>query len=148
MNNYENWDTEFDSKGLKQDLEEINNNDNGERKEVPHGTYEVKVTKLELVKSKKGQPMVTCWFKIVAGRYSNQLIFMNQVISSGFGLHNANLFLKSISKQEISFDSFKQYGMLLADIKEEIDGKYEYQLNYGQNDKGFNTYKIEQVFDV
>lgn len=147
MNNYDNWDNEFDSEALKKDLESVNSND-GERKEVPHGTYEVKITKLELTKSKKGQPMVTCWFKIVAGRFSNQLIFMNQVISTGFGLHNANQFLKSISKQDIAFDSFKQYGMLLADIKEEIDGKHEYQLNYSQNDKGFNVYKIENVFDV
>lgn len=148
MDNYVDWDNEFDSEGLKKDLENVNSNGNTERKEVPHGTYEVKITKLELVKSKKGDPMMTCWFKIVAGEFKNQMLFMNQLLTTGFGLHNANEFLKSIANLPIAFESFKQYAMLLADVMGEIDGNFEYQLNYGKTNKGFNTFKIEKIFDA
>ena len=146
MSIYDEFDSMFDTAGLKQDLQAVEDN-KVEYKEVPHGTYEVKITKLELVKSSKGNPMVSVWFKIVDGKYKDQLIFMNQVISSGFGLHNCNLFLKSISSLPVDFESFKQYSMLLTDIMEEIEGKREFQLNYGTN-KGYNTYKIEQIFEV
>lgn len=146
MSIFDEFDSQFDVTGLKKDLTDVESN-NVERKDVPHGVYEVKINKLELTKSKKGDPMVSCWFKIVAGEFKGQMIFMNQVIATGFGLHNANLFLKSITSLPVTFESFKQYGMLLVDIKEEIEGKREFQLNYGES-KGFNTFKIEQIFEV
>lgn len=144
---FEEFDAKFDSEALKKDLADVSSN-NVERKEVPHDVYEVKITKLELTKSKSsGQPMVSCWFKVVAGEYKGQLIFMNQVLSSGFGLHKCNEFLRSVSKLDVDFESFKQYGLLLNDIMEEVDGKRTFQLNYGES-KGYNTYTIEDVFEV
>lgn len=143
---FDDFDAQFDVVGLKKDLVDVESN-NVERKEVPHGVYEVKITKLELTKSKKGDPMVSCWFKIVAGEYKGQLIFMNQVIASAFGLHNCNLFLKSITSLPVTFESFNQYNMLLIDVMEEIEGKREFQLNYGES-KGYNTFKIEQIFEM
>lgn len=145
--NFDDFDAKFNSAALKQDLASVENNTT-ERKEVPLDTYEVKITKLELTASKtSGQPMVSCWFKIVNGEYTNQLIFANFVLSSGFGLHKCNEFLRSLSSLPVTFESFKQYSMLLMDIMEEIDGKYEYQLNYSKNGN-FNTYTIEDVFEV
>lgn len=145
--NFDDFDAKFNSNALKQDLADVENN-NVERKEVPLGVYEVKITKLELTQSKtSGQPMVSCWFKILVGEYANQLIFANFVLSSGFGLHKCNEFLRSLSSLPVTFESFKQYSMVLMDIVEEIDGKYEYQLNYSKNGN-FNTYKIEDVFEV
>lgn len=144
---FEQWDNEFDSEALKNDLENVESG-NQERKEVPPGQYEVKVTKLELTKSKKGSPMVTCWFKVLAGECVNQLIFMNQVLTTGFALHKSNEFLRSMTSLPVSFESFKQYGFLLMDIMEDIEGKREYQLNYGKDAKGYNTYKIEKVFSL
>lgn len=149
-NLFDEFDNQFNAAELKADLNAVQSN-NVERKEVPHGVYEVKITKLELVKSKKGYPMVSVWFKIVAGEYKGQMIFMNQVLvnesGSSFGLHNCNLFLRSITSLPVDFESFKQYNMLLIDIMEQIDGKREFQLNYGES-KGFNTFKIEQVFEM
>lgn len=144
---FDEFDVQFDSESLKKDLTDVENN-TVERKEVPLGKYEVKIVKLELTKSKKGDPMVSCWFKIVAGEYEGQYIFMNQLLKNGWGLHNCNLFLKSLSRLPVTFESFKQYAMLLMDIKEEIDGKFEYQLNYSKDAKGYNIYKIEKVFDA
>ena len=37
---------------------------------------------------------------------------------------------------------------MLLDIHEAIDGKYEYALEYGKNDKGFNTFKISDIFEA
>ena len=146
-NLFDEFDSKFDSAALKQDLADVESN-NTEYKDVPHDVYEVKITKLELTKSKKGDPMVSCWFKIVAGDYTNQLIFMNQVLTSGFGLHKCNEFLRSLKTElAVDFESFKQYGELLDNIMNQIDGKREFQLNYG-TDKGYNTFKIEEVFEV
>lgn len=147
MSIFEDFDSEFNTAELIQDLENVESGKQ-ERKEVPHNTYEVKITKLELTKSQSGKPMVSCWFKIIAGEYKGQLIFMNQVINSGFGLHKSNIFLKSITNLPITFESFKQYGLLLIDVMEDIEEKYEYQLNYSKDAKGYNTFIIEKIFEA
>ena len=54
---FSKFDKQVDLEGLKKDIEDSANND---FKEVPHGTYEVAITKLELKESKKGDPMVAC----------------------------------------------------------------------------------------
>lgn len=74
-NIWEEFDKSIDTEGLAKDVEEAA--ENGGRREVPHDTYEVAINKLELTKSKKGDPMVTCWMKIVEGEYKGSLIFMN-----------------------------------------------------------------------
>lgn len=146
---YAKWDEQMDVEGLKNDLADVSSNKR-EYEEVPQGTYEVKITKLELDESESGNPMVVCWFKIVNDcPQKGQLIFMYQVIHIAFGLHKANEFLRSLkTTQEITFDSFKQYNLLLNDIMEEIDKKYEYQLAYGENKKGYKTFEIEDVFSL
>ena len=92
-NIWDEFDKNIDTEGLAKDVEEAA--ENGGRREVPHDTYEVAVTKLELVKSKKGDPMVTCWMKILEGEYKNSMIFMNQVVTQGFQIHIANEFMRA-----------------------------------------------------
>lgn len=147
---FSKFDKAVDLEGLKNDIKEAEENGgSGNRPEVPHGTYEVKITKLELTESKKGDPMVAIWFKILNGQFENSLIFMNQVITQGFQVHIANDFLKSLgSDYEITFESYSQYAKLLMDIHEAIDNNYEYALKYDQNDKGYNTFKIEEVYEL
>lgn len=148
---FSKFDKEVDLDGLKNDLEEVEKNGgSGERKEVPHGTYEVKVDKLELTESKtSGNPMVTCWFKILSGEFKNSLIFMNQVITQAFQIHIVNDFLRSLdSGIDVTFDSYSQYADLLYDIHEAIDGTTEYALEYGETNKGYATFTITDVFDV
>lgn len=149
MNTWEKFDKMIDTNGLQKDIQEASENGGGNYKEVPLGKYEVKVDKLELSESKKGDPMVKVWFKILSGEYKNSLIFMNQVITKGFQIHIMNEFLKSLGvEREIEFKSYVQYGQLLMDILEDIDSdKLEYSLIYGEN-KGFNTFEIEEVFEA
>lgn len=143
---FEKYDEQIDLEGLKKDIEE---NTGGDFKEVPVGTYEVAITKLELGESKKNDPIVKIWFKILEGEYKNSIIFMNQVVTQGFQIHIVNDFLKSLETDiEIEFTSYAQYYQLLLDVFEAVNGNYEYALMYGKNKKGFNTYVIDEVFDV
>ncbi|MBE1302904.1 DUF669 domain-containing protein [Clostridium botulinum] len=149
-NIWDKFDKNIDVEGLKADAKEAANN-NSDFKEVPHGEYEVEVNKLELRESKKGDPMLSIWFKILTGEYKGSLIFYNQVLSSGFGLHKANEMLRSLdSGVEVEFESFSKYNDMLMDMAEAIDGKLEYQLSYTANKKNnkFSEYEIKDIFEV
>jgi len=147
-NIWEKFDKAIDIEGLQKDVREAAENGANFR-EVPHGEYEVKIEKLELVESKAGDPMVTVWFKVLAGDYKGSMIFMNQVITKGFQIHIMNEFLRSLdSGYDVEFRSYSQYGQLLMDIHEAIDGRLEYGLKYGEGKKGFSTYEITDVWEV
>lgn len=143
---FSKFDKKVDLEGLKKDIEDSANND---FKEVPLGNYEVAITKLELAESKKGDPMVKVWFKVVSeGEYKGSLIFMNQVITQGFQIHIVDELLRSLETGiDIHFESYSQYADLLADVYEAVDGNYEYALKLGEN-KGFNTFEITEVFEL
>lgn len=145
--NWEEFDKKVDLDGLKEDIE--NSADGGGYKEVPHGTYEVAIEKLELTESKKHDPMVSIWFEIVGdGEYKNSRLFMNQVITKGFQIHIMNEFLRSLETDvEIEFESYKQYDELLMDVFEAVSDHFEYAVKYGEN-KGFNTFEITDVFEL
>lgn len=145
---WEKFDKAVDVEGLQKDVQEAAENGSN-FKEVPHGQYEVKIEKLELVESKAGDPMVSCWMKVIVGEYKGSLIFMNQVITKGFQIHIANEFLRSLdSGVDVEFKTYSQYGQLLMDIHEAIDGELEYGLKYGEGKKGFSTYEITDVYEA
>lgn len=146
---FSKFDKQVDLEGLKQDIMEAEENGGGDFKEVPHGKYEVAITKLELTESKKGDPMVRVWFKVTYGEYKGSLIFMNQVITQGFQIHIADEFLRSLETTvDVQFESYSQYAEMLADIFEEIEDKVQFVLDYGENKKGFNTFEIIDSFEV
>lgn len=152
MNIFDKWDNEIDTEGLQNDIKEAaENGGTGNYKEVEPGQYEVSVEKMELKASKKGDPMVSIWFKILEGEFKNSLIFMNQVITQGFQVHIVNELLRAMTAEcadvpEIEFKGYKQYAELLMDVHEAIADNFEYALNYEQNKKGFNTFEIIDVF--
>lgn len=147
-NIFDKWDKTIDVEGLKKDYEA---NQNGDFKEVPYGTYEVKVEKMEVKASKKGNPMMSIWFKVLNGEYKGSIIFYNQVMSTWYGIHNANEMLKALVDGIVEigeFTTFSAYNNTVLDVHEAIEGKFEYALEYGKNDKGYNTYDITEVFEV
>lgn len=147
MGKFAKFNEMFNVEELKKDVAEAATNNGGNYREVPCGNYEVKVTKMELTESKKGDPMVSIWFKILAGEYEGSLIFMNQVIKQGFQLHIVNTLLKSFDTGvDVKFDDFDQYENMIMDVHEAIDAqKLEYGLLLGEN-KGFKTFEITDVF--
>nr|WP_308742079.1 DUF669 domain-containing protein [uncultured Anaerocolumna sp.] len=149
---FSKWDESVDTEGLANDVKEAAENGTGSFKEVPHGDYEVAVNKLELVASKKGDPMVSIWFKIVSdGEYKGSMIFFNQVITQGFQIHIVNELLRAMTDEcedapVIEFKTYKQYSELLMDVFESIDDNFEFALKYGKGKKDFSTYEITDVF--
>ena len=145
-NIFEKFNSMIDIEGLKQDVATAADK-TGDFVEVPKGDYEVKVVKIELAESKNGMPMAKVWFNILAGEFKGQKIFMNQMLTSGFGIHKMNEFLISLETGiTVVFENFNQYADLFKQIFDEVDGKAEYQLAYGENNKGYSTFNIVQRF--
>lgn len=150
-NIFEKFNDMIDVAGLKQDVETAAAN-TGEFVEVPDGSYEVKVSKIELgatgEKSKTpGMPMAKIWFDIVAGDYKGQKIFCNQMLTTGFGIHKCNELLTAMeSGVDVVFENFTQYHDVMEKVFNAIDGVGEYELAYGHNNKGYATYTIVQRF--
>ncbi len=144
--NWEDFDKDVDIENLEKDVEKASTGDfTGE--DVPYGKYEVKITKLELTQSKKGDPMLSVWFQIINGNQKDRFIFMNQLVLQGFQIHTANEFLRSLQTDEnVEFKGYAKYNILILNIYEKIVNN-EYELDYQENKKGYKTFKILQKFD-
>ena len=144
---FEKWNTNVDLAGLQQDIKDAQDN-NKEFEAVPHGEYEVKLDKLELKATKKGDPMVSAWFTILNGKYKKSKLFMNQVVTQGFQIHIVNTFLKPMGTYlNIEFVDYKQYAELLLDVAEFCDeNNLEFAIKYEDN-KGYDKFTITEVFE-
>ncbi|WP_461181797.1 DUF669 domain-containing protein [Virgibacillus kimchii] len=151
------FDKNVDVEALQEDVQEVEENGFGDFKEVPEGQYEVSVEKMEMVESKKGDPMLSIWFKILEGDYEGQLIFYNKVMQPqndrAFGLqvHQNNEMLRSLwdcEKDDVKFTGFADYADLVLDIHEDIDGAFEYLLEKGTNKDGYDTHEILEIYEV
>lgn len=148
MSIWEKFDQMVDTEGLKKDLKEVEEN-KVNYEEVPEGLYEVRIENIELKESNTKRPMVSIWMRILEGPYKNQMLFWNQVVDIGLGLHKVNEFLRSLDTGlNIEFENFRQYNELLMDVFEAIDGKLEYGVKYSKNSKGYSEFEITDVFEV
>ena len=147
MDMFEKWNSNVDLAGLQQDIKDAQDN-NKEFEAVPHGEYEVKLDKLELKATKKGDPMVSAWFTILEGKYKKSKLFMNQVVTQGFQIHIVNELLRSMGTDlAIDFVDYKQYAELLLDVAEECDtNNLEFAIKYEDN-KGYDKFTITEVFE-
>ena len=147
MDMFEKWNSNIDLAGLQQDIKDAQDN-NKEFETVPHGEYEVKLDKLELKATKKGDPMVSAWFTILEGKYKKSKLFLNQVITQGFQRHIVNEFLRSMKTDiDVDFEDYKQYAELLLDVAEFCDANnLEFAIKYEDN-KGYDKFTITEVFE-
>jgi len=157
MSIFDKYADKINADELKASQQEIKDNaGGGDYPEIPVGKYEVKVEKLECKNSSKGNPMVSIWFKILKGKFEKSVIFYNGVFYEDWMRHRVakilsdllddgdrtaeiNLILKSNNMQMIND--------FCMDIHESIDGRLEYELDYGLS-KGYNTYAISNVYDA
>lgn len=147
-----------DGKALAEGVKEIQENGGSstgdvEYKEVPHGDYEVKIEKMEIKACKseanKGLPMFSVQFRILDGEYKKSCIFMNKLLTSEYPIHIVNEFLRSLdSGIDVEFNGdFGNYNNLILDIHEEITThKLEYLVAYDE-DKGYDTFEILEVYE-
>lgn len=147
MSIFDKWNSNVDLAGLQKDIKDAQDN-NKEYEKVPYGQYEVKVDRIELKPTKKGDPMVSIWFTILAGKYKNSKLFMNQVVTKGFQLNIANNFLRSMDTGvNIEFVDYIQYADMLLDVAEACDtNNLEFALRYEDN-KGYDKFTITEVFE-
>jgi Protein of unknown function (DUF669) len=155
--NWDKFDKQVDLESLQNDVKEVEENGGGDFKALPDGTYEVAVEKLELTESKKGDPMLTIWFNVVAGEFEKSKLFYNKVMQPqndkafGIQVHQNNEMLRALwdcKKEDVKFTSFAEYADLVMDIHEDIDGKFEYLLRKETDSKGYDTFEIEEIFEV
>lgn len=147
-NIFAKFNSMIDVEGLKEDVAKVGES-TGEFVEVPHGDYEVKVSKIELTESKKGLPMAKVWFDILTGDFKGQKIFCNQMLHTAFGIHKMNELLNNLETGiPVSFENYEQYSQLFGEIFAAIDGVGEFQLAYTVNPKNenFSEYTIVQRF--
>ena len=91
--------------------------------------------------------MLSVWFQILNGEQKDRLIFMNQLVLQGFQIHTANEFLRSLETDEnVEFKGYAKYNILILNIYEKIVDN-EYELDYGENKKGYKTFKILQKYE-
>lgn len=140
-----------DMAGLMEDLKKADSGESSYR-EVPDGNYEVRIEKCRLKMSKAGNPMVSIQFRILSGEYQKQCIFYNQVVHTGYGLHLALEFLRSLealNEEDVDFSGdFNEFRDLITDIGEAADeAKLTYELQYSTDNKGRKVYSIESVFE-
>lgn len=150
MSIFDKWNKAVDTKGLAEDAKEAEQNGgSGDYPEVPVGQYEIKIDKMELKESSKGDPMFSAQFRILSGDYENQCLFMNQVITQGFQIGIVNKFLRSLDvTDDVEFKDYEQYNNLVMDIMEEVDGKLEFLLDYRKSKKDFPIYTIKDIFEA
>ena len=145
---FEKWNSNVDLEGLQKDIKDAQENNKGEYDKVPYGEYEVKLDKLELKATKKGDPMVSAWFTILEGDYKKYKLFMNQVVTQGFQIHIVNEFLRTMGTDlNIDFVDYKQYAELLLDVAEFCDeNNIEFAIKYEDN-KGYDKFTITEIFE-
>lgn len=157
-NVYAQWDNAVSMDDIQKDIQNAaQNNGSGEFKEIPTGTYDVAIEKMELKATKNSnKPMVSIWMKILNGEYEGSFLFMNQVIDvnsewRGVQIHNVNEMLRSLIKEckdapEVEFKTFTQYANLIMDIHEMIADDFEYEVTYSKTKKDYDVYKITKVY--
>ena len=122
--------------------------------EIVPGTYEVAIEKLEMKETKSGDAlMLSVCMKILDGKYKNRLIFFNQLLMSGFGIHKANTFLRSLDTgANVEFEDFVKYDELVKEIELTIKSiGLEYEVEFTKterNGRTYDNYKIIQVFEA
>jgi hypothetical protein len=158
MSIFEKYASKINQEELAKSQQEIKDNANGggQREEVPVGKYEVKVDKLECKKSKAGNLMISIWFRILTGKFEKSVIFYNGVFHEDWMRHRVAKMLSDIlddgdHQAEINLilksGNMDDINNFCMDIHESVEGRLEYLLDYGQS-KGYQTYKIEEVYEV
>ena len=143
--NFEEFDKILDTETMNKIAElEKTGGVSGDFEEVPDGKYEVAPEKFEMKVSKIGNPMLTVWFRIVAGTFNKQMIFANFVMNQPFGIYKSKEFVKSLGELgvNVTFESFRQWNdEVVEPISEAVQG-LGYVMEYGEDKKGYKTYKI------
>lgn len=151
MSIFDKFKNGIDQNAINEAINEAKEN-GGNFKEVPEGTYEVAVEKMEIKQTKKGDDMISVWFNILDGEFKGSKLFKNQVIKENWQLGQAFDFIFSLgtgielTNKISSSEDFQEY---LDELMDEIEDKgLEYEVKYTINNKGFTNVEITEVFEA
>ena len=158
MSIFEKYSSKINSEELAASQKEIKDNASStDRPEIPAGKYEVKVDNIEAKNSKNGNPMVSIQFRILAGKFEKSCIFYNGVFHEDWMRHRVAKMLSDLIADGdntamvnlILKGSLSEVNNFCMDVAEDISGKkLEYLLDYGVDKKGYQTYKIAEVYEA
>ena len=158
MSIFEKYSSKINSEELAASQKEIQANATStDRPEIPAGKYEVKVDNIEAKTSSKGNPMVSIQFRILAGKFEKSCIFYNGVFHEDWMRHRVAKMLSDLIADGdntamvnlILKGSLSEVNNFCMDVAEDISGKkLEYLLDYGVDKKGYQTYKIAEVYEA
>lgn len=158
MSIFEKYSSKINSEELAASQKEIQANATStDRPEIPAGKYEVKVDNIEAKTSSKGNPMVSIQFRILAGKFEKSCIFYNGVFHEDWMRHRVAKMLSDLLADGdntamvnlILKGSLSEVNNFCMDVAEDIsDKKLEYLLDYGVDKKGYQTYKIAEVYEA
>lgn len=149
---FSKFDANINEAELQKQLEEAKNNAPQQTdREVPAGSYTVKIEKMELGATKDGRPMFKVQCRILDGEFKKWCLFMNRVL---YGTKNdANMISSVIGWLEkleagidLEFKNYSQFADLVLDIFEEVADAVELDVEYDPN--AFNSISIKEVFDA
>lgn len=151
-NIWEQFDNNTDLEAFEQGVKEAENQ-SGDFEDLPHGKYEVALDNIELKPTKKkGDPMIVSVFKVIEGPHKNRLIWVNQVVDTPVKMNIGLSFINSMKPdRKARFDKSGGMAQLaedLVDIGEAIKNDKEFVLEFFKNDKGYDQYTIETVFEL
>ncbi|AQR98134.1 DUF669 domain-containing protein [Clostridium saccharoperbutylacetonicum] len=151
MSIFDKFKNGIDKNAINEAITEAKENGGG-FKEVPEGTYEVAVEKMEIKETKKGDDMISIWFNILDGEFKGSKLFKNQVIKENWQLGQAFDFIFSLdtgiqpTEKITSSEDFQEY---LDEVLDEINDKgFEYEVKYTINKKGFTDITITETFQA
>lgn len=147
---FSKFDNQINKSQLEAQMKEAQENE-GSYREIPEGSYKVKLEKMELKATKDGRPMFSVMMRITEGDFKKSCLFMNRVIygtkNDGNMINSVIGWLKSLdTEEEVVFKNYSDFSELILDIYEELSSVCEYQVEYDPN--AFNSIKITDVFDV
>lgn len=145
------FDKEVNAQEMAKSIEEAKNNPQTSNKEVPAGTYIVKLEKMELGATKDGRPMFKVMCRIVEGEFKKWCLFLNRVI---YGTKNDANMIASVlgwletlgSDVEVEFKSYSQLADTILDVYEVLTDSVELEVAYDPDN--FNSISVKDVFDI
>ncbi|MFW2490990.1 DUF669 domain-containing protein [Clostridium chromiireducens] len=151
MSIFDKFANGIDQNAINEAITEAKENGGG-FKDVPAGTYEVKVEKLEIKQTAKGDDMFSAWFTILDGEFKGCKVFKNQVMKLEWQMGKAFEFIFGLGtdlqpNQKITnSEDFQEF---LDEVMDEIEDKgLEYEIKYTINNKGFTDTQITEVFEA
>ena len=153
MGIFEKFESEMNIETLNNDIKTLDNqNTSTDLVEVPEGTYNVEITKLEMgvtgEKSKNpGSPKMAVRYKITDGEFKGRTIFQHQLLTTSFGINAACELLDSLGTTiEVVYENEIQFEKVIKSISDIVTDGNSYELQYGKNYRGFPTFTIYAGF--